>query len=300
MAGPEISGDKVEKIIGDKTLHVAGMWSPRFRGADDRYVRPRRWITPRSGGGRQAGPAEPAACRDVVAPISGGGRQAGLVLFEIDGCGRTDFRTTAGAAGASGMWSPRFRGADDSDWRPDAGRSPRADDRGTGGTEIHTDGCGRPDFGGRTTGGRRPASTCGRPDFGGRTTGRARRRDRDVVAPISGGGRQGVAPGEPLAQMWSPRFGGRQAGSGCYLACAGCGRPDFGGRTTGRQGNGGRPRMWSPRFRGRTTGLRHPHAPLLRMWSPRFRGADDRDFIMVGTDWPDAPRFRGRTAGRRS
>ena len=215
MAGPEISGDKAEKIIGDKTLHVVGMWSPRFRG--------------RTTGRR---PGCPGGGGDVVAPISGADdRTTAGMPWRRWGCGRPDFGGGRQGGGARarrdvGMWSPRFRGrttgAATSGWRDTWMWSPRfrgrttgcghrtvrgmrdvvapisgADDRGNRLRLIRILGCGRPDFGGRTTG-----SRWTRPSPG-----------RDVVAPISG------ADGRSkIVTVW---------------AVPGCGRPDFRGRMAG-------------------------------------------------------------------
>ena len=102
-------------------------------------------------------------------------------------------------------------------------------------------GCGRPGFGGRTTG--RPCAPARRawmwsPRFRGaddRVNGLAACAAADVVAPVSGGGRQNVA--------------------GMDEHVGGCGRPGFGGRTTGGRRRGRRrTRCGRPGFGGRTTG----------------------------------------------
>ena len=176
-------------------------------------------------------------------------------------------------------------------------------------------GCGRPEFGGRTTGsgtrrdpGRRMWSPrvrgaddskdpyramqrrgCGRPDFGG---GRQEGGEADVHEQGCGrpdlGGRTRVCGGSgrggPRDVVASISGGGRQCGERADRRLLGCGRPDFRGRTTGR-GRRGR----------RSSG----------MWSPRFRGADDRsqNALTTGTmdvvaPIPGADNERNGRAGR--
>ena len=168
-------------------------------------------------------------------------------------------------------------------------------------------GCGRPEFGGRTTG------RCSSPPGPGwmwsprvrgaddrSSTGRAS-RSVDVVAPSSGGGRQGISAGHlPRAGCGRPEFGGRTTGSGAGtcprgrdvvapssgggrqaeqvedLHDKGCGRPGFGGRTTGTGGRAGtRLRMWSPRVRGRTMSGMAPRVAGATPWKPAARTAPD-------------------------